>query len=769
MRKPKLPPPLRPVARPIAVPPPARPRRTRRAALLAELARGRTALSATAAVLAVALALMPIRPEAQIGLGTLGPATSDGPVTFTADEVEFDQNADTVTARGRVEAWQGDRVLRADSFSYNRTTGIAVAEGNVVLIEPNGQVLFTDRAELTQGMRDAVLDGVRALLAENARMAGTGARRTGGDITDLARVVYSPCDLCADDPDRAPLWQLRARIASLHSTEQRVRYRDAALELGGVPVLYTPYLSHAAPGAPRASGFLSPTFGNTRLLGLFAETPYYWAIDESSEARITPTFSTNQAPNLAAAYDRRFNNGEISVEGSIGNLSGNRTDRTGWGGHIFSQGRFSLDENWRAGFQVNRASSQDYLRAFRYGAPSFLTSGAFLEGFWGTQGYARIDTRLYQGLSLTGDTGNIPFVLPYGYGEYAFTRDNLGGTLTLETSAYGIFRSSGTDTRRTGARARYEVPLLGGSGEIITFRNEVDMLAGWVDGIGLTPSLGNPGADGLYSRAHLRSAVDWRLPLVRDAGDWGAQILEPRVQLVTGPNTGAQSDYPNEDSLDFEFTDANLFALNRFTGRDRLEGGTRADAALRGAWLFPNGGQVESLVGRSYRLRDDATFAEGSGLERNASDWVGRLRVAPVPWLELLGRTRLDQDTLEPRLWDTSVSLLGSRATLTAGYLSTEPAPLVSTRQREEVSLGGSLQINEYWRVGAYGRYDIARDRGVAGSVALTYEDECFVLETRFVRNRAVDPNTNREYNSGTILLFRVTLKTLGDFGIRAL
>ncbi len=34
---------------------------------------------------------------------------------------------------------------------------------------------------------------------------------------------------------------------------------------------------------------------------------------------------------------------------------------------------------------------------------------------------------------------------------------------------------------------------------------------------------------------------------------------------------------PNEDSLDFEFTDDNLFSLNRFPGIDRLEGGPRAN------------------------------------------------------------------------------------------------------------------------------------------------------------------------------------------------
>ena len=39
----------------------------------------------------------------------------------------------------------------------------------------------------------------------------------------------------------------------------------------------------------------------------------------------------------------------------------------------------------------------------------------------------------------------------------------------------------------------------------------------------------------------------------------------------------------NEDSRNFEFDDTNLFAINRFPGRDRYEGGPRVNYGLRGA------------------------------------------------------------------------------------------------------------------------------------------------------------------------------------------
>ena len=182
------------------------------------------------------------------------PPAQDQPVTFTAEEVEYDQNRALVVARGRVEAWQGNRVLRADEFTYDRNTGVATARGNVQLIEADGQVIFADSVELRNEFKDGVLEGLRGLLAQNGRVAAAGARRTDGNFFDLSRVVYSACDICQTDPLAPPLWQLRARTATLDQQSRQARYRDAVVEFGGIPLFWTPYLQHPAGSAPRQSG-----------------------------------------------------------------------------------------------------------------------------------------------------------------------------------------------------------------------------------------------------------------------------------------------------------------------------------------------------------------------------------------------------------------------------------------------------------------------------------------------------------------------------------
>jgi LPS-assembly protein len=710
------------------------------------------------------------------------------PVTFQAEEVEFARETGILTARGRVEAWQGERFVRADEFSYDRNTGIALLRGNVQVLEADGQAFYAEEAELGPGFRDGVLREIRARLVQNARMAGAGARRTDGNITDLARVVYSSCNLCENDPTRPPLWQLRARLATQDRREERISYRDAVVEVGGVPVLYTPFFSHPDPQTPRASGFLFPNLGYTRFLGAFAQLPYFWAIDEQQDLLATITAGTEVLPNLSLEYRRRFNNGDVRIQGSAGYFTRETLERLGLYGqsqderfawNVAARGRFHLTENFRAGFDVNRASSEAYLRTYRLEVRRFLVSNVFLEGFWNTETYMRLDARAYQGLRQGDNSSLLPYVAPNFLYEYAPRRQVLGGFLTADIGLLGISREIGSMSQRLGTRIAWERPINDPMGGFWTVRVQSDLQGYYADGQEKAPGF-LPSANGTNGNPNIRAALDWRMPFVRSAGEWGRQIIEPRIQVVTGPSTGMQLSIPNEDSIDFDFTDANLFQLNRFTGRDRQEGGTRVDAALRGQWTFLNGGRLEGLVGRSYRFTEESVFPVGTGLERRWSDWVGRVGIAPVSWFEIMGRTRLDGETGSLRVMDTVASVSVGRVgrienvSFSGGYLYTPQLPyFTSAQSRNEISFGMGGQIRSraggVWRANAFMRYDIRNDRPALVYGSAGYEDECFIFEARLLRRFAQDPTTGQDFRGNTVLLFRIGLKTVGEYGLRAI
>jgi len=691
------------------------------------------------------------------------PLTRTDPVTFTADHVEYDRDNAIVSATGNVEAWQNDNVLRADKITFDRNANVAAASGNVVMVQPDGQVLFSDYAELTEGLRDGVLKGMRAILAENGKLVANGARRTEGAINEVSRVVYSTCNLCAADPSKPPLWQIRARSGVQDGEHKKIEYRDAVLDIYGVPVAYFPYFWHADPSVKRESGLLVPSFGQASRLGAFLSLPYFWAIDDVSDATITPTLSSQQFGNLDVQYRRRFNDGTLDVEGGIGRDLGKIE------ADIFAAGRFAYDDTWRYGFDIDRATTSRYLRDYRANnRADVLTSRVFIEGF-GTGAYTKLDSIAYQGLVDSIRQNRLPYVLPRY--EYSFfgEPDALGGRLRFDTQNFNVLRQIGTNTQRAAATLNWERPFAGSFGEVYGLTLQVDSAAYSATSLNQNPNYGTANSTET-ARAQPQVALDMRWPFVRSG--WGTQLIEPHVQFIAGPNTGSGRNYniPNEDSLDFDFTDQNLLSLNRFPGIDRLEGGLRANVALHLNWTVGSA-QVDGLVGESFRTRRDDTFPVGSGLERKASDIVTRTTVAPAPWLDLTGRTRIDNRNGNIRFADAIGSAGVPLLRVSGGYIysavnpyflyDTPTIPASYFQHRNEATVSASTAFDKY-RASAYVRRDLNLAKYSSAGVRATYEDECFIFDVSY--NKRYTPLNGD--NGATSVLFQITFKTVGQFGL---
>ena len=703
------------------------------------------------------------------------PVTTNQPVTFIADTVEYDRERGLVTASGHVEAWQNDHVLRADKIVFDRNTNVAAASGQVVLMEPDGQVMFADYAELTQGMKEGVLRHMRALLAENGRLAANGARRTGGVLNELSRVVYSTCNLCEKDPTRPPLWQLRALTAVQDSENKRIEYYDGVLEMWGVPVGYLPYFSHADPSVKRASGLLIPSMGASTHLGFFTALPYYWVIDNQSDMTVTPMVTAKAGQQLGLEYRRRFNNGELTLDGSI-NDNGGRLE-----GAMFAHGRYNIDANWRTGFDLNRASSPDYIRDFHLGRFSSGTAGVlpsqiYLEGF-GQGAYLLLDSKLYQSVSKTIANSRLPLVTPRFEYSYFGQVDPLGGRLSVDTNAFNLHRTDGTDTRRAALTLNWERPFTGMLGDLWKLTLHADSALYDANDLRLQPNFFS--RDKIEAaRAQPQMALEVRWPFLRDSGAWGTQVIEPIAQLITAPNIGRSQlrNIPNEDSFDLEFSDTNLFAFNRFPGLDRLEGGTRVNVGLRGAWLL-GGTSLDGIIGQSYRTEQNTFYPPGSGLSGTVSDVVARATFAPTEWLDMTYRTRLDHDTMNVRMADALASVGGPKLRVTGGYTYTTYNPYTLYEAppppgpganyyapRNEITLGASSAWGSYHFSG-FARRDLATNQMVAVGAVAAYEDECFIFDVRFQRRYT---SVNNDHGA-TAILFQLTFKSVGQFGFRAM
>src|SRR3546814_7415844 len=120
---------------------------------------------------------------------------------------------------------EGNRV-RADQVSGDRTTGRVIATGNVAATTAEGDTAYGDRVELTDTLRDAVVDNILLVLERGGRIAARSGSRTDGR-TVLSHAVYSPCDVVnSDGCPTTPLWQAKA-VEVVHEDRKSTRLNSS--------------------------------------------------------------------------------------------------------------------------------------------------------------------------------------------------------------------------------------------------------------------------------------------------------------------------------------------------------------------------------------------------------------------------------------------------------------------------------------------------------------------------------------------------------------
>ncbi len=670
------------------------------------------------------------------------------PVRFSADAMSYDRETEIVTATGNVQVFYQDRELRAREVSYNQKTDVVIATGDVSLTEPDGQTLFGNRVEITGDLRNGVVYGIGLILADRARVAGSGARRTDARITDIRNAVYSPCNLCPDDPSAPPLWQLKAVKVVHDSDEKIVSYRDAWLEVFGIPVAYAPYFQHPDPTVKRQSGFLAPSFSNSTDLGFRLQTPYFWAIDEHQDATMTPLLTTDGGQGLIGEYRRTFQNGFVEVDGSFVVDDPDRDFR----GTIDLESEFHLNRTWRAGLDIETASDDTYTRRYGFNSEAIMTSRAYLEGFRGAN-YQAFNAYVFK--DLRDESAEEPYVIPIYDFNYSGKRDRLGGFTSFDFNALNLMREDGTDTRRVSLRPRWDRPFQGAFGELYTA--SVSLAADGYHGEDVQRNDGST-YTGFSGRFLPRASLSWRLPMFRPGRTFN-QTLEPVASVVVAPNGGNSDKIPNEDSQEIEFDETNLFDEDRFDGLDRVDSGTRVNYGLNWIVTGEDDGVASVFVGQSYRLRENAQFAVDSGLDEHFSDVVARVRIQPQRYADFEFRTQFDPENIKPQRNEVTTTLGAPALAVSANYIFVDTAQGSEFAGREEISGSVSSQINRNWSSSFSARHDIEEDDLRSLGLSVVYEDECVKFTTQlsrsFFRDRDLEPSDT--------VLFTVVLKTIGE------
>jgi LPS-assembly protein len=372
-----------------------------------------------------------------------------------ADELIYNNNDRTVTARGNVDIFYNDYIVQAEQVTFNRVTSRVQASGNVKITEPGGNIVYAESADLTDDLSDGFVKALRIETPDQTRFAAQSARRDANGPTVLEKGVYTACKICEDNPQKPPTWQVKASRIIYDREEKMVYYSNARLEFFGIPIAYIPAFAHADPTVKRKSGLLAPGYLYNSRFGTRIDTPYYIALDPSYDVTLTPYYTSRQGFLGRAEWRQRLINGAYSIRASgikqmeRSEFAGESGDKD-WRYALESKGLFNLNSRWTTGWDGTLMSDRNYLKDYKFqkAGDMEIISQAWLTGLQDTNYF---DTRfqhfrvtrspvLVSGSNILDAQRFQPVVHPVTDYDYTLNRPVLGGQLGFTTNLVSLSR-----------------------------------------------------------------------------------------------------------------------------------------------------------------------------------------------------------------------------------------------------------------------------------------------------------------------------------------
>lgn len=314
------------------------------------------------------------------------------PWEITADQVQYDSQAEQYIAQGNVVIKKADKKLSADFVRFEQKTMQASASGHVVMTSGN-DILCGDRIDINLNTETGTLfNGTLFHSETNFHIRSDRIQKIGENSYSAEKVSISTCD------GDHPAWRITGRNLNI-TIEGYGTVKHAAFWAKSLPVIYAPWMAFPIK-LKRQSGLLAPQMGFGDRKGTEYIQPVYWAINASSDATFYEHYMANRGNKLGLEYRymlSRDSKGTLMYDffhdQQIDDGTGTSSSDWGYDDDLYLRPNrdrywFRMKHDQALGFGFNAkldldiVSDQDYLTEFKDGFTGFIDSeNYFLSSF----------------------------------------------------------------------------------------------------------------------------------------------------------------------------------------------------------------------------------------------------------------------------------------------------------------------------------------------------------------------------------------------------
>jgi len=682
------------------------------------------------------------------------PPSEKGRIRLFADEAVLQEQENISIFSGKVLMQRDEQILSTQLIVYDRDKEQIAADNQFTLWDKQF-IVSGQKIKLLPEHRGEMNEASYWLLNRRAWGLADKVIKVNENKIMLENASYSTCD-----PEKQ-IWQLQARQVELNEDTEMGTARHVRINLLGIPVFYSPYLSFPLTSA-RKSGFLPPSLGSSDETGTELSVPYYLNLAPNYDATLTTRMMSRRGLllNTEFRYLTTQTGGQLEVE-YLPHDQAFGKDRSS----LSFRHQGILTPRWYTDLNVNYASDSRYFEEL--GNNINVASLTHLERrgdlYYFGEGWQLL-TRL-QGFQTLDPS---PWAKPYQRLPQLLlstTLPNRNRALNSQLTAEFTHFTRDTEIITAPVGNRFDVTGLfvypwRTSGTFLVPKLSLRYTLYDLD------KLNDSKLNDTPDRLLFTFSTDSGLFLERDWEWWGKNgihTLEPRLFYRFTPYR-AQENLPVFDTAEYDFSFGQLFRHNRFSGADRIDDAHQISLALTSRLISDETGQeyLRASVGQSYYFRDRRIALPGETeaieLTQGSSPIIMEFSSQLTPHWETAATIR----------WDSHQDNTEHTVLKTRYHPDREHLLNLSYRLRD--SILEQTDISWYWSLGTrwsmLGRwnYSLPDENTLETFAGLEYNSCCWAV--RGIARRYLNNVDGSSYLNGFFLQFE--LKGLTGIGKKA-
>ena len=267
--------------------------------------------------------------------------------------------------------------ISLDNFEYQKDQNIFKSISKIKIIDKTGNKYEFSQIYIDTKKKEILGTDTKAFLNDasfkpnikNKPRVFSNSIRINKDKSLFNKSIFTLCDY--RENDKCPPWTIQASKMLHNNKNKTIYYDNAVIKVYDIPIFYIPKLSHPDPTVDRRTGFLTPSFLDTKNLGSGLTIPYFWALSADKNFTLKNKLFVNENPLFLGEYHQAFKNSNFLAD--FGYTEGYKkqtsSKKSGEKSHFFSKFVKNFDAKNGAkqtlNLSIQDVSNDKYLKLYR--------------------------------------------------------------------------------------------------------------------------------------------------------------------------------------------------------------------------------------------------------------------------------------------------------------------------------------------------------------------------------------------------------------------